>query len=442
MTGELVLLGMAALVAAGLLTPVGRRLLRTTVDLIDGSLLAYGLRQTLGLDTTTRRARRIAQRRAAEQAEIERRIGVGAMGSAMPAALPPTRLVASGEASGGGRFRLTAFGGTTVTRQQHLRDAATALAVIVIAVVGLNLFDSRTDGGVLSATGTPGPAATEPSPTTSASATASPTTTASNGSLSAVPAGAPAAEATAGPAATAVPGTPSPVAGDVPLNPITFERIRFRMTGTRAGSTVQVRLAWAAHDAADRRGAAAGIDGFRLEARIDGGRWRLVERLPARTTSVVQAIDVGRSTTFRLRATGEAIASEDAGPAVATWPAMRPVLLQDGGGRIDYSGAWGSAEGSSLSGGTVRFATGAGGRAAIRFRGTDVGWLATLTPTSGRARVVLDGRVVATVDLRSSAVAYRQLVFRRHLPSAGPHVLEIRPLGDGRVDLDAIVALR
>ena len=49
---------------------------------------------------------------------------------------------------------------------------------------------------------------------------------------------------------------------------------------------------------------------------------------------------------------------------------------------------------------------------------------------------------VATVDLRSSAVAYRQLVFRRHLPSAGPHVLEIRPLGDGRVDLDAIVALR
>jgi hypothetical protein len=50
--------------------------------------------------------------------------------------------------------------------------------------------------------------------------------------------------------------------------------------------------------------------------------------------------------------------------------------------------------------------------------------------------------VVESVDLDASSVRYRQLVFRRHFTERGSHVLEIRPLGDGRVDVDAFIVLR
>ena len=51
-----------------------------------------------------------------------------------------------------------------------------------------------------------------------------------------------------------------------------------------------------------------------------------------------------------------------------------------------------------------------------------------------------DGVKVATVDLRATS-AFRRIVFRRNL-SGGTHTIQIRPLGGGRVDVDAFVVLR
>ena len=189
MTGELLLLLLVVVLAAGLLTPFGRRLVGTTLDLIDGSLLVYGIRQSLGLDTTTRRQRRIARRRAAEQAELERRIGVGAPATApAPMAARPTRLVASGEpasamtpavaaspaatstapATGRGSFRAPRLG-----RRQHLLDVSAALGIIVVAIVALDVLRSPA-GGVLGATGAPDLPTPVPSVAASPSAEPSP----------------------------------------------------------------------------------------------------------------------------------------------------------------------------------------------------------------------------------------------------------------------------
>jgi hypothetical protein len=49
---------------------------------------------------------------------------------------------------------------------------------------------------------------------------------------------------------------------------------------------------------------------------------------------------------------------------------------------------------------------------------------------------------VATVDLDRSATAYRQMVFRRHFTTLASHTLQLRPVGDGRVDVDAFIVLR
>jgi hypothetical protein len=50
--------------------------------------------------------------------------------------------------------------------------------------------------------------------------------------------------------------------------------------------------------------------------------------------------------------------------------------------------------------------------------------------------------LVATVDLDAGSTQYRRIVFRRGFSTRATHTIEIRPLGDGRVDLDAIIVLR
>ena len=159
---------LVVVVAAGLLTPVGRRLVSTGLDVVDGSLLVFALRRALGLDTTTRRQRRIARRHAAEQAELERRIGIGSSAPVTPSPVRPTRLVASGEAPTGRLGKPTnAPTAPRLGRRQHALDVTAALGLIVLAIIALDVLRTPT-GGVLGTTGAPGatdaPAIASPSP--------------------------------------------------------------------------------------------------------------------------------------------------------------------------------------------------------------------------------------------------------------------------------------
>ena len=54
----------------------------------------------------------------------------------------------------------------------------------------------------------------------------------------------------------------------------------------------------------------------------------------------------------------------------------------------------------------------------------------------------MDGVFAARINLRSATLTFRQLVFARHWPTLASHTIEIRPIGTGRVDLDAFVVLR
>jgi hypothetical protein len=92
------------------------------------------------------------------------------------------------------------------------------------------------------------------------------------------------------------------------------------------------------------------------------------------------------------------------------------------------------------SGGATRRTTSTAARATFTFSGRSVGWVATRSSTGGRAEVRIDGVLVATVSLRSSAREDRVVVFTKRLASSGSHTLTIRPIG-GRVDIDAFVTL-
>ncbi len=72
----------------------------------------------------------------------------------------------------------------------------------------------------------------------------------------------------------------------------------------------------------------------------------------------------------------------------------------------------------------------------------DVAVVATQTPTSGQAEVWIDGSLAATIDLHARSKQFRKVVFRHHFDSVAGHTVELRPVGDGRVHLDAFLVLR
>lgn len=444
------LLLIAAIAAVGLLLalPAGRRLLATVLDVIDGSVGMYTVREILGRDTTTARQRRIDRRQAREQAELERRIGVvpsaedGVSGETGPSFVPvrttlaPTRIVVSGEGSrvgapdrreevaseGTGGDRPEPDDGAVIHRDRRLWDAAFAtlgLAIVITAAVAV-LPGPR--GGVLDTTGTPAPAETSVGGGTRGSP--QPVGAGAGGVPSAVPSAGPESSATSSPDATASPSGPPSVFGSSPG--------RRLLGGTAAASSAGVRATWELEVESDA------LSGFDIAVRVDDGAFEPVDRVGAGARSADVALPLGKTATIRVSALGTD--DEVIDGAVAEIGPIRASRYQESSDRVSLGGTWRRAAGPSLLGGGVTFTRGTG-RLEFDFSGTDVAWVATKTPMSGRAEVRIDGEVIDTVDLRSDSVDYRRVVFRWH-GDAGDHTLEIRALGDGRVDADAFLVLR
>ena len=62
-------------------------------------------------------------------------------------------------------------------------------------------------------------------------------------------------------------------------------------------------------------------------------------------------------------------------------------------------------------------------------------------PSGGQAQIRIDGVLVATVTCFSPAPAYRAV---RWVGQTGPgtHRIEVRAVGNGRIDIDAFLVLR
>ena len=64
-------------------------------------------------------------------------------------------------------------------------------------------------------------------------------------------------------------------------------------------------------------------------------------------------------------------------------------------------------------------------------------------PTRGKARISIDGTVVATVDLRRSRFSPREVLFKTSWKRVGEHTLTITVIGNGRpVAIDEFVITR
>lgn len=184
----------------------------------------------------------------------------------------------------------------------------------------------------------------------------------------------------------------------------------------------------------------AGIRGFDVRRSVDGGSYA---RIATGVTSKGLALSLkpGHSYRFQVRAI-------DTAGNVGSWATsatVRAYLPQQTYSAIRWKGTWRDGTSTGYSAGTVRFATAAGASVTYSFTGRAIGWVTTLGPDRGAAKVYLDGTLVATIDTHSASLVFRRVVFAKTWGSSGYHTLRVVVVGTAgraRVDVDAFEVLR
>jgi len=97
--------------------------------------------------------------------------------------------------------------------------------------------------------------------------------------------------------------------------------------------------------------------------------------------------------------------------------------------KIAYRGIWRKAGSSGYAGGAAAYSTKAGATATFAFSGSKVVWYGPVGPTRGKARILVDGTYLKTVDLYARSFTARKAVFSTSWASTGKHSLTIQVLG-------------
>ncbi|HET9345672.1 MAG TPA: hypothetical protein VFO05_08220 [Candidatus Limnocylindrales bacterium] len=146
-------------------------------------------------------------------------------------------------------------------------------------------------------------------------------------------------------------------------------------------------------------------------------------------------------------AAADVMAEAPAPPAPTPPPLGRVVVetrrIAESNIGVAYTNRWAEARHDGYSGGTVLYSQTAGATVTYPFYGQSVAWVGPVGPTRGKATVTIDGKVVATVDLRRSRFSARVTLFERSWKQTGNHWLQIRVVGSGRpVAVDEFVITR
>jgi len=198
-------------------------------------------------------------------------------------------------------------------------------------------------------------------------------------------------------------------------------------------STIPIDVSWAAATDQGR-----GVRGYELE-RYLGAAWVTVPLARATDTSVTVVLAPGQVQRFRVRAVDRAGNVS----AWATAGAFRLAAVQETSTAVVLKGRWTAHLSPAFYGRRAISAQVAGASARITFTGQQIAWVSAVGPTRGQARVYVDGAYVRTVDLRSSSIAARRIVYVRSWTASGQHTLEIRVVGTSgrpRVDVDAFLS--
>jgi hypothetical protein len=206
-----------------------------------------------------------------------------------------------------------------------------------------------------------------------------------------------------------------------------------------AGTTtwaIPVRIYWTA--GTDIGG--SGVKDYILQLSVDGSAFRTI----AYPTSPSMYLTLSNAShTYRYRVATRDLSGNVSG--YATGPTFRAISYDESRSVLAYSGRWYLSTAPTYIGGKAKYALAAGASVTASFNGSRVGWISRTGPTSGTARIYLDGVLKARVNLYSPTTGLRRLVFTWAWSTVGNHKLKIvvnGTAGHPRVTLDQIVVLR
>jgi uncharacterized delta-60 repeat protein len=214
----------------------------------------------------------------------------------------------------------------------------------------------------------------------------------------------------------------------------------FTLGASTTSASVPTRISWSATDSEGK------VTRYQLQRSVDAGAYTNVSLPSALTTRITPSLTPASNYRYRVRAT------DDNGNTsfFKYGPRFTVDAHQETSRAIAYSGTWKQQNISSAYGAAVKYATTKGATARLTFTGRSVAWIAPKSNARGKAEVYLDGVKVATVDLYSSKVMARKVVYAKNrLNPSATHTLMAKVLGTKRaassgvrVDVDAFVVLR
>jgi subtilisin family serine protease len=198
--------------------------------------------------------------------------------------------------------------------------------------------------------------------------------------------------------------------------------------GSVVGSTVSTTISWPA--ATDQ----SGVLSYVVRRKVGSGAWTVLANAQT-SRSLRTALTVNSLTAFGIAGrdgAGNVGASADS-------PAVRATMFQEGTSLATYSGRWTTTSSSTASNGKLRTSTQAGAWVQFRRSARSIGIVGRQGPTSGKAKVYVDGVFVATIDLYRSTARSRVVLFSQSWPTAGIHSVKLFVSGTSsrpRIDID------
>ncbi len=187
---------------------------------------------------------------------------------------------------------------------------------------------------------------------------------------------------------------------------------------------------------------ASGVCTYTLQRRTGSGSWSAVKLSRASAASrSFMLVPVASAYQFQVKATdcvGNA-STFHGGPAAGL------TYFQDSSSAVHYTRAWRGAHARRAAGHAVHLASKAGAYATLRFTGRRIAWVASRARNRGTARVYIDGRLVAHVNLHSTRRIHRRIVFTHGWSADGTHTIKVvcaGTRGHPSVGVDAFVTVR
>ncbi len=183
---------------------------------------------------------------------------------------------------------------------------------------------------------------------------------------------------------------------------------------------IPVRVEWPA--ASDNAGG-SGIKEYEVHRSVNGGALALYAVVPASSAPGLSLDLPNSAITYRF-----CVKSKDNGDNLSGFrcsATFKTVSVSESSAAMHFTGSWSLSSSSVYVGGKARISSTANSSASVSFRGNRVGWYSRLAPTNGQAKVYIDGKLIKTVNLFSSTVVDRKLVFTHTWTAVGNHSIRI-----------------